>query len=327
MPGFIKNDVCVIILCYGDRLSYLKRVLDSVCSNNPGKIVLIANAVSADVMREIQGRTSINHSMYYPVISETNLGSAGGYALGIGEAISRFKYKYYWLLDDDNCPEDDALDALISCCNNAPIDRDFAVASRRVTPGNLDPLGGWAGETPRNGTCVGFHILNFLYKPQIRKRHLSDFVLLSWSVYGGLLIPYELIRNIGLPKKEFFLYGDDLEWTYRIIRNGKMILTCPESRINDLSPSWNYSGGGSNLRRRICDADPFRVYYEVRNRTWINRKHFPGNTFTYMINKSIFLMSTLLISLRYGKLERFWLIRKAIKDGENGRLGSNFESY
>jgi len=129
-------------------------------------------------------------------------------------------------------------------------------------------------------------------------------------------------RKIGFPKKDFFIYGDDLEWTLRINHCDKKILACPNAVINDLSPSWNCVGGkGGNLKRRIRDLDSFRVYYEVRNRTWINRRYYPGRLYLYLLNKSIFIIAAFMIAIRYKRIKRFILIKRAIKDGELNRLG------
>lgn len=325
MLASLKKSVCAIVLCYGDRLEYLEKTLDAINKNKPGKIALIANDVSNNVLREIERRKSSDSVKYFIVISKKNIGSSGGYSLGLDEVLNKLKYEYLWLLDDDNCPEADALDALLTCHEKTSNGRSCAIAARRVTPGYHDRFGGWTGGLPKEGTCVGFHVFNYFNKLTEKKASEKDVICLPWSVYGGLLIPSELARSIGLPKKDFFLYGDDLEWTLRITRSGKKIFACPKAIIHDLSPSWNAVGGkGSNLRRRIQDLDSFRVYYEVRNRTWINRQYYPGKIYLYFFNKTIFMISAWVMALRYARLERFRLIKKAIRDGEMGRLGASF---
>lgn len=315
-----QKDVCAVVLCYGDRLESLKDTLNALERNNPGKIVLVGNAVSQRVGQEIEQRFSKDRTRYHSVTSQTNLGSAGGYALGIETALSFPECNFLWLLDDDNSPQDHSLEALLACWETAPANTLRAVVAHRKTrEGYSKAATEWIRATPREGSCVGFHFLNLIF------RHhgiVSEQSTLPWSAYGGLLIPANLVRKIGLPRRDFFLYGDDMEWTLRITWESGQIVTCPEAEVIDLCPSWNMIGEqGSNLRRRIRDLESFRVYYEVRNRTWIARRYFQGYRFVYLINRALFILLTALLAVRYRRLNRFRLIRRAIRDGEMGILG------
>lgn len=315
-----QKDVCVVVLCYGDRLENLKDTLDALERNNPGKILLVGNAVSQRVGKEIEQRVTECSSRYCSVTSRINLGSAGGYALGIETALGFPEYDFLWLLDDDNCPQDHSLEALLACWESAPAGSLRAVVAHRKTQaGHSKAATEWNEPTPREGSCVGFHFLNLIFK---RHSNKSEPSALPWTAYGGLLIPADLTRKIGFPRRDFFLYGDDLEWTLRITWAGGKIIPCPEAEIIDLCPSWNMIGGkGSNLRRRIRDLESFRVYYEVRNRTWIARQYFQGYRPVYFINRTLFILIAGLMAFRYRRLNRFRLLRRAIRDGERSVLG------
>ena len=327
MTNIIQSNVSVVVLCYGDRLECLIKTLDSIENNNPGRIILVGNAVSLRVRDEIERRTATFNGKYSIVFSTINVGSAGGYAIGIESALNFTECDLLWLLDDDNCPNEETLDTLLECWHNNSSDPNTAVATRRKTLlEHEDPLDGWVGGLPINGTCIGFHILNLISLRIIKDNNSPT--CLPWSVYGGLLIPTLLVRQIGLPRSDFFLYGDDLEWTRRIIISGGRIIPCPDAEIVDLFPSWNMTGSKrSNLRRRISDLEAFRVYYEVRNRTWIARHYFPGNRIVYFLNRSAYLLTSWIVAIRYNRFKRFCLIKRAILDGEMDQLGKMPENY
>lgn len=327
MTNATRENVTVVVLCFGDRLECLLKTLDFIEKNSPGHIILVGNAVSNRVRKEIERRAATCSGNYSTIFSTMNVGSAGGYALGIELALNFTECDLLWLLDDDNCPKADTLDTILKCWNDNASDPNTAVATHRKTIQDYDdPLDGWVGGVPKDGSCIGFHVFN-LVSSRITG-HGDKPKFLPWSVYGGLLTPTSLIRQIGLPKQEFFLYGDDLEWTRRIISIGGRIITCPDAEIVDLCPSWNMTGiKGSNLRRRIVDLEAFRVYYEVRNRTWIARNYFPGNRIIYFLNRSLYLLVSLISATRYNRLKRFCLINRAILEGERGQLGQRSENY
>ena len=317
-----REVVCVLVLCHGDRLEYLKKTLDAVDRNEPGRIILIANAVSQRVWQEIEPRAVEQSTKYSIVSSEVNLGSAGGYALGIETALSLPEFEFLWLLDDDNCPTDRALDSLLKCWEEASEDTVHAVFAHRKTEKKNSYTDQWIAKTPREGSCVGFHILDLLPALTGQTSPSSKTDISLWTTYSGLLIPTDLVHQIGLPKKEFFIDGDDMEWTLRITRNGGRIIPCPSAEVIDLCPSWlTNAGRKSRLSHRICDLESFRVYYEIRNRTWIVRQYFSGHYIVYYINRALFMFFAGLLAILYRRPGRFKLIRRALHDGESGQLG------
>lgn len=328
MSDVDQTTVAVIVLCYGDRLDPLLQTLDSIENTNPNKIILVGNAVSAKVCNEMQRRAQDQADRYLLVFSDVNIGSAGGYGLGIETALASTDCTLFWLLDDDNKPDEGALKNMVACWHRQKPDKDrTAIAARRIAlPDQQTASYGWPGDVPKAGSCIGFHFGNFFFRNNARRSDVPRF--LPWSVYGGLLIPLILLKRIGVPKQDFFLYGDDLEWTLRITAGGGQIVPCASAVVTDLCPSWHMTGGkGSNLRRRIRDLDAFRVYYEVRNRTWIARQYFSGSRSMYFFNRACYLFVSWLLAIRYGRWQRFALIKQALNDGENGRLGQRSERF
>ena len=320
--------VCVIVLCYGERAQYLREVLSAIESNQPNKILIVANDISENVCHEIMEKLAAHPELYEIHFSNENIGSSGGYSLGIQAAKNSGRYDYIWLLDDDNRPQAECLKNLLqalSKCKNP--ETSAVVAYRPRLPEMKSAEQGEVATWPRSASCAGFHLYNlFSFKKVKNNTSYNEVIPLLWSTYGGLLLPTKLLASVGNPYKDLFLYGDDFEWTSRITRNGGNIYLCPNAIVTDLSPTWNALGTSrSNLTRRIVELEPFRVYYELRNRVWIGRQFYPGHRFIYLINRTIYLLATLIVSTRFNKFDRFTLFRKAIRDGERGILVKSFD--
>ncbi len=311
------DDVCIVVLCFGDRLDSLRKVLDAACREKPGRILLVENCISDRVRTEISKQIKGKGGLLVRVSSDNNknLGSAGGYALGIQHAMHTMAQSLYWLLDDDNIPAAGSLNSLMEHWNNSPDNVNLALSSyRQRNPADTQvkqiPV------LPRPGSFMRFHLLNLFVK---RKPCIAASI--PYAAYGGFFIHRKLVEKIKLPDARFFLYQDDLEWSYRInfVGSGR-IEKCLGSIITDSEPSW-WSSGKYTFISRVVTADRDRIFYDIRNRVFFVRSNFPGNVFYYFINKYFYLFVTLLVCASTLRVGRFFLILKAVSDGEKGRLG------
>ena len=111
-----------------------------------------------------------------------------------------------WLMDDDGLPEPDCLG---SACSSAT-DLDFwgpaVVAeddpSRLVFPIRLP------GGTRRS--CTSW--------PRSRRPRTDGLIRDVVIPFNGVLVTRELVDRIGLPREEFFIWGDDVEYLWRAQR-------------------------------------------------------------------------------------------------------------
>ena len=63
-------------------------------------------------------------------------------------------------------------------------------------------------------------------KQYIRDKKIENNI----SPFNGTLISKEIVKKIGYPKKEFFISGDEVEYSTRAQRNGIKLITAIESR-------------------------------------------------------------------------------------------------
>lgn len=263
-----------------------------------------------------------------------NTGSANGFKIGLEAAINEFEF--IWLLDDDNYPNDNALNELVQFWNkNKNQNELLCLASFRegwdtfrksVLTGNPDgPL------LPKNG-FRDFHVSHFSKKLLMKILRLNplnlpekniEFGELSVVPYGGMFFNVELILKIGLPNPDFYLYHDDYDFSFRIKKsNGKTILLL-KSCIESLEQSWHAKMAGPEFYKLSRVDNPIRLYYQIRNKLVFELSEIVLNKWIYYFNMTIFsilFIFSCMIFLNFGNI---LIYLNAIYDGLKGNLGEN----
>ena len=263
---------------------------------------------------------------------DSNMGSAGGFKLGLEMAVDRGA-KYIWMLDDDNRPRENALEILIAAyraiTKTYAIDRFALLSFRRDHQADISmgvPLERCA---PKPDSFFGFHIDDVPYKFWRRTRwgkprapsNLQNLIPMSHAPYSGLFFHRSVIDRIGLPNPDYVLYGDDNDFTARLTRSGGSIFLVPLSRLEDLEASWNIKDAfATSFEGWLCGGSDFRAYYGARNQVYFESK-FIRQSPTYEFNRTVFLGLMLLMAIRYGRFNRLKLFLSAIRDGASGQLG------
>ncbi|MGG3964934.1 glycosyltransferase [Heyndrickxia faecalis] len=330
----MKPNVVVVTVTYGKRWRLLNKVLTKLMKNS-----LICEIIVVDNASDYNIKNKISHQKKIKVIPlKSNTGSANGFKSGILEALKNKDCQYIWLLDDDNMPEDFALNELLNHYEkiqfNNPNDV-FALLSLRNDRKEFI-LSSKYGESkrffPLVNSFLGFHFKNIIGKVirKVTKRRCIEKNIKSLKIvqvplapYGGLFFSKNIIEIIGLPDDKFYLYSDDYEFSYRITKNNGKIYTIPTSKINDIEKSWFNVKARGFLISLITSKSDMRIYYSVRNRIYFENKDLVNNRFIYKINKLFFIVILNALTLLYNKKERKQLILKAIKDGEEKNLGYN----
>ena len=136
---------------------------------------------------------------------------------------------------------------------------------------------------PRSKTFGKYH-LGFLDK---EKTHEID--VLSGAF---MLMRRETLNKIGLLDEDFFMYGEDIDLSYRIILGGYKNYYFPETRII------HYKGEST----KKSSVNYVFVFYKAM--VIFARKHFSqrnAKTFSFLINLAIYLRAAMAIATRFSK--------------------------
>lgn len=202
--GSRRAAVAAVVVTYNRKRLLSENIIALKKQTYPGKldIIIIDNASTdgtGDMVREMCDTGSI-----YPqrcIVYENtgkNLGGAGGFQYGIRWAVEH-GYEYLWLMDDDCVPEADALDSFLQADEKLPVPYGWLSSQVRWRDGSI--------------CAMNVQRRTMIYNADDWETHLVPCVMAS---FVSLFLRAEVVRKVGLPIKEFFIWTDDWEYTRRI---------------------------------------------------------------------------------------------------------------
>jgi len=206
-------------------------------------IVVVDNASTDGTDEILRRETGVD-----VVRLEKNTGGAGGFAVGLEQALTHDP-ALVWLLDDDTIPTPDAALELVRVWQeyaDAEGDPPAVLASKVVwTDGRDHPM-----NTPRRKP--GATSLERTAAAKVRA------VPIRSASFVSIMCDATVVRERGFPLADYFLWNDDFEYSTRLIRD-RVGLYCPDSVVVHKTKVF-----GST------DADPGdRFFFEVRNKVWL----------------------------------------------------------
>lgn len=229
-----------------NRLELLKRCIAFIQRQTVQPDLLVINNDSTDGTEAYLAQEGI------PYITQPNGGSSAGWFTGISEA-QKGQYDYVWLMDDDGFPDEQALEHLV----NAFTPESICVASAVVKENKRDELVFGMPVLNKNGNPV-------LLRKNRKREALADFNGIREypfvHLFNGALIDVEKTRQVGNVNRDYFIYGDEVDYFCRMRKAG-VVKTCLKAKHYhpDLS-----------LRK----IEQGKVYYYIRNTLILNRKYF-----------------------------------------------------
>ena len=209
--------VCAIVVTFNRKtllINCIRRLLKLEGQIN--KIVIVDNASIDGSYEFLQYNGLLSNGNIVWLRLDKNLGGAGGFFHGIKYALDN-AYDYVWLMDDDGYPLENCFTKLISIASDKIV----------VGPVVID------GENENDAT------LSFTYRfPHSTKviERYSEFktffpVVCKGALFpfNGTLIPIAIVRKVGLPKKEYFIWGDETEYILRIKKYGYHVETITQA--------------------------------------------------------------------------------------------------
>ena len=209
-------------------------------------ILIIDNHSSDGTKETVADYMSGNDRIRY-FDTGSNLGGAGGFQYGIRKGVE-LGYDYLWRMDDDCIPRPGALAALLKHEPKGPY--GFLTSKVLWKDGSICKMNVQRAELTKN-------VSNFS-KGQVQPVVMASFV--------SLLLRTDVVRELGLPIKEFFIWTDDWEFTRRISRKYLCYLVT-DSVVMHKSKM--------NIKADISSDTPDRLdrfYYLYRNDVFLYRR-------------------------------------------------------
>ncbi|GAF41045.1 glycosyltransferase [Agrilactobacillus composti DSM 18527 = JCM 14202] len=252
-------------------------------------IVVVDNHSSDDTPNYLAAQSDIINYR-----TAKNLGGAGGFNTGMKQFMTQTQDDLVWIMDDDTIPEPTALEELLAGANIAP---DFGFLCSNVK---------W---TDNNPTLMNIPNVDRTGWNDIAEKGL---IKVESASFVSVMIPRTVVAQIGYPITDFFIWGDDLEYTLRITTTvlHKAAYFVPDSIcIHKM---------GSNGRVDILtEKDPNRLnrfYYNYRNLYYISKKQ-GGRYFARHILASIYTLLRVPFKSPNKRAKRMGLILKGLFAG------------
>lgn len=190
-----------------------------------------------------------------------NGGGAGGFHAGLAWAVERGA-DLVWLMDDDGLPEPDCLTDLLRHGSDldfwGPLVVDEARPGRLVFPIRLP-----------GGTRVVRTVADA--EASATDGRIDGVVI----PFNGVLVTRELVGRIGLPREEFFIWGDDHEYRLRAERHGARIATVVGARVHH--PSVGELGTPMMFGRTTYNHSPSDLkHYCMARNNLLNLREYRG---------------------------------------------------
>jgi GT2 family glycosyltransferase len=233
-----------------NRSQLLSRCIDHILSQArpPDSLVVINNGSTDGTLAVLAERQT-------DVITQANLGSAGGWHRAISHCLE-YGFDAVWLMDDDGYPAPDALQRLeqalqpsVACASSVVVQEDrpdhfvfpfpvldraglpviFARPRKLPTLSSLEPFS-------RQGCYPFAHLFN------------------------GALVSSVAIRQIGNVNPDFFIYGDEVDYFFRLRQVGDVVSVLAARHLHPDVSARPYS--------------PVKIYYLIRNTLVLNKRYF-----------------------------------------------------
>lgn len=251
----------------------VKSVRSSVMLNPQPVIWIVDNGSGDDSTRIIRE----NCPDVTLIESPRNLGFAGGNNLALRKIISGPEREgFVLLLNSDVQVEPDAIAACVDFLQHDSStgivgprvelpDGSLDLACRRGFPTPLNAfwkLTGLARRFPHNKLFSGY---NLTYLDENETSEVD-------SVGGAfMLLRRSAIEQAGLLDERFFMYGEDLDWSYRIKAHGWRVFYYPQAQA-------------THLKSASARKQSGRMIYEFYRAMWLfHRKHYAARTL-FLIN-------------------------------------------
>ena len=291
----------VVLVTY-NRLDKLKIALECYEKQTylPKKMIVVNNASNDGTEEFLKIWSSKKSKIQKEVINlSENTGGSGGFYEGLKRSL-KTNLDYVWVSDDDAFPENDCFEIANAYLLENKSKDISAVCGTVMNRGKID-----YAHRRRLYKGLFFVFQSFVSKKEYEKESFE----LNLFTYVGTFINVKKMKKVGVTEKDYFIYCDDTEHSYRLSTVGKIICLPSIKIIHD--------GPISNGR----DGVTWKLYYGIRNTIDFVKRSFPKRyyySYKLYFRFKYYAMTTLLWN---NKIEGYKLINYAIKDAKKGKLG------
>ncbi len=277
----LADKIVAVVVTY-NRKALLLQCLECLRRQTvPGLDILVVDNASTDGTAEALAPMVSQGALLYENTGR-NLGGAGGFQYGLRRA-AQLGYDYAWIMDDDSMPTPTALEALLSAADD--LGKYGWLSSRAL----------WT-----DGTLCRMNV-----QRDLNMGNLTDFtakrIPSGAATFVSLLVPIPVVRELGLPIGQFFIWADDLEYTRRISRQYPCYVIT-DSVVTHACETNNGGNISTDVPERIG-----RYRYAYRNEVYVYRREGLRGIARLLLRTPLHILRVL-FKTKGRKLERIGVI-------------------
>jgi GT2 family glycosyltransferase len=304
--------VCAAVVTFNRKDLLVEGLLAVVGQTHPVRRTLVIDNASTDGTEQLlRERGLLDREDVEYVRLERNMGAAGGFARGV-QLCRALDMDWIWIMDDDAAPAPDALATLLESAPAAD-PRTVAVCPKVVYE---------SGAVDANQRGHFRRRLRPLPESEYRAGHHPRLDFLS---FVGSLVRMSAARATELPREDFFIWGDDVEYSFRLRRLGDIRLVS-ESVVVHKRVTHSFETARSRLCNRVLPVTmwptPLERFWQnlcgLRNYIWIKREYEGQGPLSAAGTTLQFVVKHVLYDDRPLRRIR-WIVRFA-RDGRSGRF-------
>lgn len=240
--------VLAMIVAY-NRPALLKESIEQLLSQSAldELDILIVDNSTTDKVRKYIFEHIENKEIIY-IGTDSKLSSAAGFQYGMRYAVEH-GYEFVWMMDDDCIPTKTTLEEFLKWDNELSGNYGFLSSKALWKDGSINRMA-------LQKKSLFSNVKDFSSNP----------IRVDFAGYVSIFIPTNIIKDVGLSIKEFFIWSDDWEYTRRISRKYPCYLITSSIVIHKSATNI-----GGNIAFDSLDR-LYRYNYLYRNDVYIYRR-------------------------------------------------------
>ncbi|ABJ57356.1 glycosyltransferase [Oenococcus oeni] len=254
----------VVMVTY-NRLDYLKKSINCLKNNSNyiQRVIIVNNGSNKDTLDYLETLKQENIWIHVLNFLENNGGSFG-FAQGLSYVKEHYSDNEWTLImDDDALISSDFLKHISQAILKFPKILAFSgtvkgIESNKVQTAHRAKINYYSGKISKLSTAEYFN---------------NSFNEINLASFVGLIIKNSLIKQIGIPRADFFSQWDDTEYSMRINKVTK-IINVSQAEVFHPDPQW-----------KVTHNPDWKYYYIVRNQIVTLRIYMKPFFFLFLLFK------------------------------------------
>ena len=205
--------------------------------------------------------------------------------------------EWIWLADDDAWPETDTIAKVKKALSSDAVTENVAAVCAAIYEEGKIAI--------KYRADYKSSMWQFKVVPIIESVYEQPFFPLKLFAYNGVAIRVSALDKLGMGERNYFMYWDDFELSFRMSKAGKIICV-PEIKLQHTAP------------KKVQEGVDWRLYYQVRNYYAFLKKHFPV---VYRLRWNQAHSSAKLHMIGARNIARYNIINKALEDARKDVTG------